>query len=147
MVNKMPDPEKNIPVNFVQYEPYEHFPNHIASLGCLTRCELDTLMEKLSTSNVAVNACIKNLNLEYTESTGFGRAIGGNKRRRSLSIDGMFYFDQYPQCGKQNCNLDEEAKIKRCARNLKNGKCQDEFVRNTLGAILYPHHYAKDKQK
>lgn len=143
----MPDTEKNIPVNFVQYEPYEHFPNHIASLGHLTRSELDTLMEKLSTPNVAVNACIKTLNLEYTESTGFGRAIGGNARHRSLSIDGMFYFDQYPQCGKQNCELDEAAKIKRCARNLKNGKCQDEFIRNTLGAILYPQHYATDKQK
>lgn len=140
----MPDIKKNIPVHFVQYEPYEHFPNHVASLGCLTYSELDTLMEKLSTPNMAINACIKTLNLEYTESTGFGRIIG-NERRRSLSIDGMFYFDQYPQCGKQNCKLDEKAKIKRCARNLKNGKCCDEYIKNTLGAILFPQHYGKQK--
>jgi hypothetical protein len=43
--------------------------------------------------------------------------------------------------------LDETGKIKRCARNLKNGKCLDEFIRNTLGVALFPEHYAKDKQK
>ena len=143
----MSNTEKNIPVNFVQYEQYEHFPNHIASLGCITRVELDALMEKLSTRNVAPNACIKTLNLEYSEHTGFGNVFGSNERRRSLSIDGMFYFDQYPQCGKKNCTLSEADKIKRCARNFKNGQCCDEFIRNTLGAILYPQHYAKDKQK
>lgn len=147
MVNKMSNTDKSIPVHFVQYEPYEHFPTHIASLGCITRNELDILMEKLSTSDIAPNTCIKMLNLEYNEHTRFGHAIGGHELRRSLSIDGMFYFDQYPQCGKPNCNLSEADKIKRCARNLKNGQCRDEFIRNTLGAILFPQHYAKDKQR
>lgn len=139
--------DKNIPVNFVQYEPYEHYPNHVAHLGHIGSDELNELMSVFNTNKIAQNACICSLNLSYLEQTRFGRIPGGNKHYCVLDIDGMFYFDQYPQCGKPNCQLDETGKIKRCARNLKNGKCRDEFIRKTLGVALFPEHYKKDKQK
>lgn len=145
MVNKMT--KKNISVNFVQYEPYEHFPNHVAMLGCISLAELDKLMNALNTNRVAADACIRSLALSYTDHVNFGRMPGLTKRNCTLNIDGMFYYGQDTKCGTPNPHMDEEAKIKRCARNLKNGKCKDEFIRNTLGATLFPQHYAKDKQK
>lgn len=139
--------EKNISVNFVQYEAYEPFPNNVATLGCINLTERDKLMNVLNTNCVAADACIRSLGLSYTDHVNFGHMLGQTKRNRTLNIDGMFYFDQDTKCGTPNPHMDEEAKIKRCARNLKAGKCRDEFMRKTLGAILFPQHYAKDKQK
>lgn len=138
-------PEKNINVNFVKYEPYEHFPDIVAHLGRISDDELNEIMTTFSTHNIAPNACIQTLCLDFCDHTNFGRTIGCNNRYRTLDLGNMFYFDAMPQCGKQNCTLDETAKINRCARNLKNGKCRDEFIKNTLGAILYPQHYGKQR--
>ena len=38
-------------------------------------------------------------------------------------------------------------KSKRCFYNLQCGKCQDEYVRRTVGAVLFPQIYANEKQK
>ena len=34
---------------------------------------------------------------------------------------------------------------KECAKSLASGKCVDEFMRETVGAVLYPQFYAKEK--
>ena len=34
-----------------------------------------------------------------------------------------------------------------CVYNLTTGKCQDEFMRQTVGAVLFPQFYANNKQK
>lgn len=137
--------EKNIPVHFVMYIPYEHFPDVIETLGYISGPEQQYLMSAFDTKTYAPDACIRTLSLDYSDHTHFGRALGGIGHHRSLELGNMFYFDQKPKCSKQNCKLDEAAKIKHCARNLKNGKCCDEFIRNTLGAILFPQHYGKQK--
>lgn len=147
MVNNMTTNRKDISVNFVLYEPYETFPDIVAHLGKISDNDLNKIMSAFNTSAIAPNACIKSLDLNYQDNVKFGRIPGNSKRDRTLELDSMFYFDTTPMCGKPNCKLDNTAKIKRCARNLKNGKCVDEFIRNTLGAVLYPQHYAKDKQK
>lgn len=38
-------------------------------------------------------------------------------------------------------------KCTNCLRSLSRGKCTDKYVRKYIGAILYPQHYAKYKQK
>ena len=143
----MPDTEKNIPVFYARYEPYEHFPDILETLGCISESELEHIMSAFNTKEYSPDACIRSLSLEYSDHTNFGRTMGAPNRHRSLELSGMFYFDQATKCGKCSSRTSETTKIKRCARNLKNGKCQDEFIRNTLGAILYPQHYATDKQK
>ena len=37
--------------------------------------------------------------------------------------------------------------LERCAYNLANGRCKDEYVRNTIGETLFPKLYANAKQK
>lgn len=34
---------------------------------------------------------------------------------------------------------------KTCAHNLVAGKCVDEYMRNTVGAVLFPQFYGKEK--
>ena len=143
----MSNSEKNIPVHFVSYEPYEHFPDIVATLGHISEAERQSLMSAFNTKTPAPNACIRSMTLEYSDHTFFGRVPGNCDRYRSLELSNMFYFDKMPQCQKCSKNIKETTKIKRCARNLKDGKCVDEFIRNTLGAILYPQHYAMEKQK
>lgn len=143
----MPDSKKNISVRFVKYEPYETLPDIAALLGKISDDERKKIMDAFSTHTSTATACIPHMTLDFQDKTHYGPPLWHHDRYRTLELSNMFYHNQMPKCGKQDCELDEEAKIKRCARNLKNGKCQDEFIRNTLGAILYPQHYATDKQK
>ncbi|MFQ6702588.1 MAG: hypothetical protein ACLRFO_00085 [Alphaproteobacteria bacterium] len=143
----MSNSEKNIPVHFVSYEPHEHFPDIIATLGHISEAERQSLMSAFNTKTSAPNACIKTLCLEYSDKARFGNVPSFGPRYSSLNLDGLFYYDTKPQCAKTNRKMDNTSKLKYCARNLKDGKCVDEFIRNTLGAILYPQHYAMEKQK
>lgn len=138
----MANSEKDISVNFVSYEPYEHFPKTIEQVGCITESELKFLMSAFDTKS-APNACISSMNLEFSEETLFGSH--SHCRYRSLALSEMFSRHTKPLCCKCSDKIKETTKIKRCLNNLKNGKCCDEFIRNTLGAILYPQHYGKQK--
>lgn len=165
----MPEPTQMIAVNFVEYEPYEHFPNHVKTLGYISDTDALKLMdifanprqsvflgtvqnskklqELLQNDTVAPNACIKTLSIQFSDHVHFGKIPGNAQRYRSLDIDGLFYLDTNPQCVKNTNNRkwNDTAKLKCCANNLCTGKCTDEFIKNTLGAILYPQHYGKQK--
>lgn len=141
----MNDPSQLISVNFVEYVPYESIPNHIETLGHISSADAKKLMDIFSTSDIAPNACIKTLCLRYQDQVNFGQIPSGAHRYRSLDIDGLFYYDTIPQCATRKRKWDDEKKLKHCARNLRTGKCTDEFIKNTLGAILYPQHYGKQK--
>ncbi len=165
----MSDQKQLIAVNFVEHEPYEHFPNHVKTLGYISSADAQELMdifanprqsvflgtvqnspklqELLGTNDVAPNACIKTLSMTLNDQVNFGHIPGGASRYRSLDIDGLFYLDTNPQCVK-NTNTrkwTDKKKLLCCARNLRNGKCTDEFIKNTLGAALFPQHYGKQK--
>jgi hypothetical protein len=52
-----------------------------------------------------------------------------------------------PAKGKQVYTQSRFDKSNRCFYNLQCGKCQDEYVRRTVGTVLFPQHYANEKQK
>jgi hypothetical protein len=43
--------------------------------------------------------------------------------------------------------MSQRAKDTMCAENIKTGKCRDEMVRDTIGAVLFPELYAKKTEK
>lgn len=143
----MHKPKQLIAVNFVEYVPYESIPDHVKTLGYISDEDALKLLDAFNTSDVAPNACIKTLSLALSDKVSFGHIPGYGARYRSLDIDGLFYYDTKPQCAKTNRKMDDTSKLKYCARSLRAGKCCDEFIKNTLGAILYPQHYGKNKQK
>ena len=49
---------------------------------------------------------------------------------------------------KYHCNIvfrQDKRKCTSCFESLSHGRCNDKFVRNTLGTVLYPQHYEKQK--
>jgi hypothetical protein len=65
-----------------------------------------------------------------------------------LILSGMAHIDKIkcdPRISVFNKSSYEKAQA--CFDNLKNGKCKDEFVRRTVGSVLFPQHYANEKQK
>ena len=165
----MTDAKQSIAVNFVEYMPYESIPAHIETLGYISDADALKLMdifanprqsaflgiiqnspklqELLRHGNVAPNACIKTLSMQFNDQVHFGNISGAGNRYRSLDIDGLFYLDTNPQCViKANSRKwTDKKKLLCCARNLRAGKCTDELIKNTLGAILFPQHYGKQK--
>jgi hypothetical protein len=132
----------NIPVNFLVYEQYNDFPQTI-KLGCITQSKALELIEQFRNSRSTKKACLKSLQVSYTDIVNFEPFKTYGQKHGNLNITGMFFPDYKPQCAK--CKNDDLAKAKCCARNLRGGKCQDEFIKNTLGTALFPQHYGKQK--
>ena len=141
----MPDKDQLVYVNFVTYEPHESIPTNIINLGAISVPQAQEIMDKFNNAAVAPNACIKTLCLEYNDQARFGNVPSFGPRYSSLDLDGLFYCDTNPQCKKTIRKMDELSKLKHCARSLRAGKCCDEFIKNTLGAALFPQHYGKQK--
>ena len=133
---------KKIPVQFVVFEPYGEIPETI-KLGNITQIQAINLINTLKKNSPAKTACIKSFNAKYTYTADFDSFKKNLKDYGTLEISGMFYPNDKPQCTK--CKNEDLAKAKCCARNLRAGKCQDSFIKETLGTILFPQHYGKRK--
>lgn len=68
-------------------------------------------------------------------------------RYSTLNIQADFNKRISCPCDKTLNHYDAETKVEKCHELLCAGKCRDEFIQKTLGAVLFPQHYAKDKQK
>lgn len=151
MVNNMN--KKNIPVNFVVTDQYNtEFDTFIQKMGKISLQDLDFLMTEFSDpkNRIAANSCAKTISLEHRDTVNYGSNPFNKRRIRTLEISNIFYFDHTtPMCAphKRSAYTCTEQKMAICCKNLRDGKCCDEFMRRTLGAVLYPQHYAKDKQK
>lgn len=84
-------------------------------------------------------SCIEQFSMNYKETIAFSQ-----QKKCSLTVCPL-WFKKPVACEKMQ-NLYKSNK-QTCAENLRAGKCQDPLMRRTLGALLFPHLYAKDKQK
>ncbi len=147
--------DKNISVSFAYYAPYETYPNTI-HLGNITLPQARKLMNAIERAHPKSDACIKMLSAEMTRTSAYGRRVGPTTNRTGIKLDGMFYlYDVTPiderhipcMAHARRIPQNEEDMIRACAYRLRTGKCCDPFVRRTLGRILFPQHYAKQKTK
>lgn len=137
----MPKKQNKIPVRFVIPDQYDIFMSTNINLGFVSPEQAHQIIDKFKTHKPAKNACIKDLSITLKEYVHFCRH--GNEHDSSLDLSGMFYPDDKPICAK--CIPSDIATVNCCARNLRAGKCQDNFIKQTLGAILFPQHYGKQK--
>lgn len=63
-----------------------------------------------------------------------------------LALNGLAHIEK-TKCMPPSYKHTSYDKARSCFYNLQCGKCKDEFVRRTVGTVLFPQHYAKDKQK
>ena len=141
MVNDMSKRQKKVPIKFTVPDQYDIFMSHTYQLGFVTTEQAHQIINKFHSNKPAPNACIQGASIAFEEWVHFGPH--NTKHFTSLNISGMFYPDKMPQCAK--CIPSDTAKVNCCARNLRSGKCQDQFIKQTLGAILFPQHYGKRK--
>ena len=139
--NSMSKRQSKIPVKFIIPDQYDDFMSTYVNLGYVSPEQAQEIINQFKTHKPAKNACLTDLNITLEEWVYFGRPNG--EHTHSLEISGMFYPNKMPQCAK--CIPSDIAKIKCCASNLQTGKCKDKFIKQTLGAILFPQHYGKKK--
>ncbi len=146
---------KSIPVVFAYYEPYEHFPNTVY-LTHATLPQARKLMNAIERRGSNSDSCFKTLHATMTRATRCGRMVGPHSNWTTVSLDGMFYFydvttpsECHAPCmaGARRMPQTEYNMICACAYRLRTGKCCDPFIRRTLGRLLFPHHYVKQKTK
>lgn len=142
--------KKNVHVNFVKYEEYEPHPITVATLGTVTPEQAQAIMTAFTNIKNRANVCMMPSYIDFNQHVSLGNrfsSVPPYTKFANLNMNGMFYYNDYPLCGNGRHITKEERKIKLCARSFKAGKCTDEFIKNTLGVILFPQHYAKYKQK
>ena len=150
-------PEKDIPVKFIVTDAYDpEFSSFEQEVGKINHTDLEWLMSELSNkqNTVKPDSCVRTMSIQHLDTVNFGVNPFRNKRNQLVEISNLFYFtNTKPKCtkishgAKLSHGADEEAKMNTCYKNLAEGKCCDEFIRRTLGAILFPQYYAKDKQR
>ncbi len=149
----MQDSDNEIFVSFVQYEPYEQVPNIIATLGTLPVEKILKLHKKLGTQKMKKNSCVDRITAEYTNTRYLcydkWHKYCDSSSHSSYNLYGMFYMhEEYlPPCAGHKKPKTEEQMIRMCARNLRHGRCVDEYMKKTLGVALFPDKYAKEHQK
>ena len=137
----MPKKQNKIPVRFVIPDQYDDLMSTNINLGFVSAEQAHKIIDEFKTHKPAKNACIKDLSITLEKRVHFSRH--GNEHYSALDLSGMFYPDDKPICAK--CIPSDIAMAKCCARNLRTGMCQDNFIKQTLGAILFPQHYGKRK--
>lgn len=151
MVNKMPNTKKSIAVNFVGYEPYEPVPTFTTTIGMATPAQAQQIMDALVANHDTAGACcIHQLRAEYKHYTSLARPDSTGKngslnQHQSLDLMPTFYYNNKQLCYPSNHRFSDEKRMQRCAKHLRAGKCIDPFIRQSIGAILYPELYTKQK--
>lgn len=144
---------QTIGVYFCTYMPYDNWPMHQAHLGDITHEQATELINALTKSQPLENfenVCIKTIRAEYSDNATIDRRSGCRDRYSTLELSNMFYLERFPchaLCAPLgNKSRTEVTMMRKCAANLRAGLCRDEFIRRTLGATLFPQHYASKKQ-
>ncbi len=149
----MTDSKKNIHVNFVAYEPYEHIPTFATTIGMATPAQAQQIMDALVANHDTAGACcIRQICAEYKNYVSLKRPVlpGVNpslNQNVSLDLTPIFYYSTKQLCYSSNHFFSDEKRMQRCANNLRSGKCQDDFIRQTIGVLLFPQYYGNTKQK
>lgn len=145
----MPDKKNDISVCLANYDAYENIPTHTELLGKISADTANAFLSALSAAHPADNACIKTLSAEYTDSVTFGH-LPGQCSYRKLELRDMWWLNDnciLPCATNKRPDISYEQRMRICARNLRKGKCCDTFIRQTLGAALFPKLYKNEKQR
>lgn len=145
-------PQKKIDVVF-DIPDYDDF-SVMVPITRISAAQLKQLQESVACAQLPADACPSSMSVKYEDHMSF--LAGGARRnriagrRRVLTISDLFFlreFDRVTQaCGRCH-SKNTIAMMRHCATNLRTGKCKDEFMRKTIGAVLFPRFYAKEKQK
>lgn len=123
-----------------------HDGTHLASLGNgLTIEQAALLLIALRNTPMPLNSCWKDMHIalhaqEDKQQGGSGLVYD------TMKITSAFDDTMKMPCGKRY-SPHSRPELITCRDKIATGECKDEFVRNTIGAVLWPQYYAKIKQR
>ncbi len=119
-----------------------------AILGTVNWNQATTILQQIQSHKPEPNACFQILRADLHCTTGFQQAPGSTSE---LDLQYMFepYVSKCTPCmvAGTALPLTNKAMIEMCARKFRCGKCQDKFMRETFGTVLFPQFYANQKVK
>ena len=123
---------------------------HIFNHTCGTTENVTELIDALTNTPINAGGCFDTLLYRLTGPQGCCRAGANPTLFQPASINISTTYDgraPFTPCFKCVCdgNIPAQNPHKICPKNLMAGKCVDEYMRNTVGKILYPQFYAKVK--
>lgn len=142
--------DKNIPVYFTTREIYKGQATLSKFMGNISYMDMIQIIVALENYTPKENACTHELGARYTANLTSDTDI--YTRHRFKLFDSFWGYNKaFPLCNPTVCvkstyPLDSN-KMFWCARNLREGRCRDKFMRETIGAVLFPQFYANEKQK
>ena len=110
------------------------------------------IVSRLLNTSVPKGMCLRprKHSFSLTASLKYGGHIGIGDGGPTLQITTDFQ-DLHDFNFRTNCMSVEQNNCRwsatHCLANLKAGKCKDPFIRETVGEILFPEHYAPQKQR
>ena len=117
---------------------YEH------TLGTITPDQAKQLSDAINNHHNTPNACINGIITQEYKTENWLHTF--QTTDNELLITHLFWQNpKRPLCCNRKQTKNHVALTKMCARNLTLGKCRDEFMRNTLGKILFPNIYNNQK--
>lgn len=86
------------------------------------------------------SCCIECFSMQYNE-----RFVFDGGKTCSLTINPLWSHKSSKPLACEKMQSLFGSRMDQCACNLRAGKCRDAFMRRTVGAILFPELYAKQK--
>lgn len=107
--------------------------------GSYTPTTIKKLIRDLANTPIPLTSCVYRLAAQYINEDSIRMYIlsDGGAYEPTQHHNATFYIT-HRTCHK--CATDK------CAKNIATGKCNDEYIRNTLGTTLFPKYY-EDKQR
>ena len=101
------------------------------------------VMDAIDTCDAPERSCLQRLSAIYNNKVRFSPSgIKFNKSQLILDFD---HYDRLP-CFNESDKITQRGRTQKCTENIRSGKCTDKYVRDTIGAILFPQLYAKQTE-
>ncbi len=140
--------QNKIPVYFVIRNIHNPRSDYRAKLGEISIEQLGKLLSMWDKNAPSNDSCIHQMTIQYIDQISFGRIENNMENTRRLEFHSVYRDFNAPCMMGNQCQNTSQISIQgQCAQRLRNGKCQDAYLRRTLGAILFPQLYSNEKQK
>ncbi len=134
-------------VCFFHSEPWRQSGTHHVMGPNIDDETLAKLLNAFETTTAPSDFCLHNLDIHMQYNNRIHRNCSATGFSSICALSTDFNQDMLCPCDEKVNNCSQLGKSYHCAQNIKAGKCRDEYIRKTIGEVLFPQHYATDKQK
>ncbi len=118
-------------------------------LGAINWNDAFKILELVNAHTATDGECAYSMHATLKSSACFDRIPKKRNISSDLQISRTCFTGTRTPCMSQNAKIPKthEGLDKMCAHNFRTGKCCDNFMRENIGAVLFPQFYATKKVK